>query len=149
MWRNEEFQEFVNWLRKHNADLPYEERAGVAGLDLYAIGASIHAVQDYLQRTDPEVAEIAKKRYSCLEPWMDDPALYGRQAFLKGTAPCEAGVVKMLKELLARRLDLIRDDDEDDFFDAEMNARLVKDAESYYRSMFYGTDDSTSPVKAY
>ena len=27
-------------------------------------------------------------------------------------------------------------------FDAEMNARLVKDAEGYYRSMFYGRDES-------
>lgn len=142
MWRNTEFQDFVNWLRQHNSSLPYEERTGIAGLDLYSMGASIHAVQDYLQRVDPEVAKVAKRRYSCLEPWMDDPALYGREAFLKGTAPCEAGVVKMLKELLAKRLDLMKEDDGEDFFDAEMNARLVRDAESYYRSMFYGSDDS-------
>ena len=142
MWRNTEFQDFVNWLRQHNADLPYEERTGIAGMDLYSMAASIHAVQDYLQRVSPVLAQLAKERYSCLDPWMDDPALYGRHAFLKGTAPCEAGVVAMLKDLLAARLDIMTADDGEDFFDAEMNARLVRDAESYYRSMFYGSDES-------
>ncbi|SPO07276.1 probable erythromycin esterase [Cephalotrichum gorgonifer] len=143
MWRNTEFQEFVNWLRNHNADLPARERTGIAGMDLYSMGASIHAVQDYLRRVNPEIAKLAKQRYSCLEPWMDDPALYGRQAFLSGTSPCEEGVVRMLRDLLERRLELVEDgEDGEDFFNAEMNARLVRDAEAYYRAMFYGSDDS-------
>lgn len=144
MWRNTEFQSFVDWLRIHNASLPVEKRTSVAGLDLYSLGASMHAVQDYLNKVDPETAKLAKKRYSCLEPWVDDPAAYGRQAFLRGTAPCEAGVVQMLKDLLAKRIAIENEGggDSEEFFNAEMNARLVRDAERYYRSMYYGADDS-------
>src|SRR5205823_10349436 len=32
MWRNTEVGEFVEWLRRHNASLPYEERAAFHGL---------------------------------------------------------------------------------------------------------------------
>jgi protein-L-isoaspartate(D-aspartate) O-methyltransferase len=44
----------------------------------------------------------------------------------------------MLKDLLARRLELARADGER-FFDAAQNARLVADAEQYYRHMYYGS----------
>ncbi|KAF2136020.1 uncharacterized protein K452DRAFT_238283 [Aplosporella prunicola CBS 121167] len=142
MWRNTEVQSFVDWLRRHNAQLAPESRTSFAGLDLYSMGTSIHSVQGYLDRVDPETAKLAKKRYGCLEPWMDDPAQYGRNSFIKNAAPCEKGVVNMLKDLLEKRLELAKEDDGEDFFDAEMNARLVRDAESYYRSMYYGSDDS-------
>ncbi|KAK5168608.1 uncharacterized protein LTR77_005917 [Saxophila tyrrhenica] len=141
MWRNTETSSFVNWLRKHNASQPVDQRTMFAGLDLYSMGKSMRAVLEYLDRVDPETAKLARSRYSCLEPWADDPAAYGRQAWLKRAAPCEKGVVAMLKDLLAKRLELTKHDGED-FFNAEMNARLIKDAEGYYRSMYYGRDDS-------
>ncbi|KAL1626223.1 hypothetical protein SLS54_003058 [Diplodia seriata] len=150
MWRNTEVQSFAHWLRRHNAALPPEQRVRFAGLDLYSMGASIRLVQDYLDRhADPQTAALARRRYACLEPWTDDPAAYGRNAFLAGggAAPCEKGVVHMLRDMLKNRLDMLaaaRDDDgEDDFFDAEMNARLVRDAEEYYRAMFYGGGDAS------
>ncbi|KAF9629568.1 hypothetical protein BFW01_g10771 [Lasiodiplodia theobromae] len=141
MWRNTEVQSFVHWLRRHNAALPAEQRTQIAGLDLYSMGTSIRHVQDYLSHHDPDLAALAKMRYSCLEPWVDDPVVYGR-TFAKGVAPCEKGVVNMLRDLLERRLDIDGQDDGDGFFDAEMNARLVRDAEKYYRAMFYGSDAS-------
>lgn len=50
----------------------------------------------------------------------------------------EHEVIAMLRELLARRVEYSLDDG-DDFFDAAQNARLVADAESYYRVMYYGS----------
>ncbi|KAH7701065.1 erythromycin esterase [Aphelenchoides avenae] len=47
----------------------------------------------------------------------------------------------MLTDLLHKQADLARED-HDDFFNAEMNARVVKGAESYYRSVYYGRVDS-------
>ncbi|KAF2096257.1 hypothetical protein NA57DRAFT_43806 [Rhizodiscina lignyota] len=141
MWRNKEMQEFVDWLREHNAHLPPNKRAGVYGLDLYSMGASIKAVIEYLEERDPETAAIARKRYGCLEPWVENPARYGRVALNKGYAPCEKGVVEMLRQLLAKRLTLAMHDG-DDFLDAEMNARTVKDSEQYYRAMYYADEDS-------
>jgi erythromycin esterase-like protein len=58
----------------------------------------------------------------------------------------QRGVVEMLRELLERRLELLtstrkgnegEDGDGKAFFDAEMNARLVRDSERYYRAMYY------------
>jgi hypothetical protein len=58
-----------------------------------------------------------------------------------GYARCEAGVVKTLTDLLQRQLDYAAHDG-DDFLDATANARLVKNAEAYYRAMYYGAADS-------
>jgi protein-L-isoaspartate(D-aspartate) O-methyltransferase len=44
----------------------------------------------------------------------------------------------MLRELLARRMDYAAQDG-DEFFDAAQNARVVADAEAYYRAMYYGS----------
>ncbi|OTA53317.1 putative erythromycin esterase [Hypoxylon sp. EC38] len=143
MWRNSEVQEFVDWLREHNADLPMNQRTSFNGLDLYSMGASIRAVIEYLDRVDPTLAKAARKRYGCLEPWLDDPHEYGRKSFLEGSAKCEPGVIKMLQELLAHRIELAsHPEDGESFLDAEMNARVVRDSEKYYRSMFHG--DKTS-----
>lgn len=50
MWRNAEVQEFVDWLREHNAQLPMNRRTSFNGLDLYSMGSSIRAVVEYLDR---------------------------------------------------------------------------------------------------
>jgi erythromycin esterase-like protein len=136
-------QSFIDWLRVHNSNLPYERRTGVYGLDLYSMGSSIQAVIRYLQKVDPELAKDARKRYGCLAPWVEEPAEYGRAALHRGYAPCESGVVKMLQELLASRIELSsKEDNHEGFLDAEMNARLVKNSERYYRSMYWRDNES-------
>lgn len=143
MWRNEEMQGFVDWLRAHNDGIPLEKRAALCGLDLYSMGESIKAVIQYLEKVDPELAQDARRRYGCLQPWVKDPAMYGRAAMHKGYAPCESGVVKMLKELLEKRIELsTKVQNGENFLDAEMNARLVRDSERYYRSMYWSDDSS-------
>ncbi|KAI1653656.1 putative erythromycin esterase [Daldinia decipiens] len=143
MWRNAEVQEFVDWLREHNAQLPMNRRTSFNGLDLYSMGSSIRAVVEYLDRVDPALANAARKRYGCLEPWTDDPQEYGRKSFQDGSAKCEPGVIKMLQELLKKRIQLAsHPEDRESFVDAEMNARVVRDSEKYYRAMFHG--DKTS-----
>ena len=142
MWRNEEVQSFIDWLRAHNVQLPWEKRAGFFGLDLYSMGSPIRAVIDYLDRVDTETAQAARKSCRCLEPWVEDPASYGRVALNRGYAPCEMGLVKMLKELLAQRHALMGTEKRESYFDAEMNARPVYDSEWYYHAMYYG--DSAS-----
>jgi erythromycin esterase-like protein len=62
-------------------------------------------------------------------------------ALTRGYSACEAGVVGTLTDLLARRLDYAARDGET-FLDATANARLVKNAEAYYRAMYYGAAES-------
>jgi erythromycin esterase-like protein len=141
MWRNREFDAFVRWMRRHNEQRAYEQMAGFYGLDLYNLSASMQAVIDFLEREDPELARAAHRRYGCLEPWAEEPALYGRNALLEGYARCEIGVVQMLKDLLKKQIDCFAEEC-DEWLDAQANARLVKNAEAYYRVMYHGSAES-------
>jgi len=137
MWRNHETRELVDWLRARNRGLPMERRAGFHGLDLYSLHTSIDAVLGYLDAVDPETAAVARQRYGCLTPWQSDPAAYGYAALTDRYRSCEGEIVRMLQELLERRVDYLGRDG-DRYFDAVQNARVVKAAESYYRTMYYG-----------
>jgi erythromycin esterase-like protein len=141
MWRNREVDAFVRWLRDHNANRAYERMCGFYGLDLYNLGGSMRAVIDFLDEEDPELARLAHRRYGCLDPWAEDPALYGRHSLVEGYARCEVGVVQMLKELLQKQVDCFGPEC-DEWLDAAANARLIKDAEAYYRVMYHGSAES-------
>ena len=141
MWRNVEVANFVDWLRAHNAALHPNEHTGFFGLDIYNMNASIGAVIEYLERFDPEAAQVARERYGCLTPWQRDPATYGRAALTTGYAKCEVPVLLALHDLLARQLEY-EAEDRDSFLDATQNARLIASAEQYYRAMYYATAES-------
>lgn len=141
MWRNHETLAFVEWLRQRNAEGREREPVGFHGLDLYSLFASIQAVLQFLDRVDPAAARIARHRYACLTPWEADPAAYGRAVLSGGYRVCEREAVAMLRDLAARRFDYAQQDG-DAAFDAVQNARLVADAERYYRAMYYGSNES-------
>jgi erythromycin esterase-like protein len=142
MWRNADVLDFVGWLRQYNDNLPTQEkRVGFYGLDLYSLHSSIEAVLGYLDKVDPKAARHARYRYSCFEDFGEDTQRYGYAAGFGLTESCEEEVVSQLVELQLRAAELARRDGRvaaDEFFFAEQNARLVKNAEQYYRSMFRG-----------
>lgn len=114
---------------------------GFYGLDLYNLSGSMRAVTEFLERADPELARVAHRRYGCLEPWAEEPALYGRHSLIEGYAHCEVGVIQMLRDLLQKQIDCYAPEC-DEWLDAAANARLVKDAEAYYRVMYHGSAES-------
>jgi erythromycin esterase-like protein len=130
MWRNTEVIAFLRWLRAHNAARPEGERAGFYGLDLYSLHRSVEKVLEYLGKADPAAAQRARDRYSCFEMFGDDPQAYGWASTLGMSKTCEEEVTTQLRELLDVQTR------SDEHFSAEQNARLVANAETYYRSMF-------------
>ncbi|HYZ48573.1 MAG TPA: erythromycin esterase family protein [Sphingomonas sp.] len=136
MWRNAEFAAFLGWLRDYNRSAAAQ--VSFHGLDLYNMNASIEAVIGYLDRTDPEAASEARRLYGCLKPWKEQPAIYGRIALSEGYGRCEKAVVRMLRELFAKQQSYV-DGDPDAFIDAAQNARLIANAEAYYRAMYHGS----------
>ncbi len=141
MWRNAEFETFTRFLTLHNENRPMKDRIAFYGLDLYNMHASIAAVLAYLDRVDETAAAVARARYACLTPWSREPAAYGRAALTQGFSACEQAVTQNLLDLLARQLDY-NGKDGDRFFDATQNARLVANAQRYYRVMYYGSQMS-------
>jgi protein-L-isoaspartate(D-aspartate) O-methyltransferase len=137
MWRNREVYDFLHRLRAANERTSKEDCAGFYGLDIYSLSSSIDAVLAYLNRVDPAAEQVARERYACLTPWRAEPARYGRMALAPGFKRCEREVVGVLKDLLDKRLGYLRQGD-DSFFDAQQNARIVSEAERYYRAMYYG-----------
>ena len=145
MWRNREVLEFVEWLREHNDASPPEHRSGFYGLDLYSLFTSIEAVLDFLDRVDPDAARRARQRYACFDHFGEDTQAYGYAAEFGLTRSCEADAVAQLLELQRAATRLARPDrqvEADGLFFAEQNARLVRNAEEYYRTMFRGRDES-------
>ncbi len=145
MWRNADVLDFVGWLREHNDELDASEKVGFYGLDLYSLHASIEAVLQYLEKTDPEAAKRARYRYACFEHFGEDPQAYGYAASFGLSPNCEREVIEQLLEMRDRRRDLLKRDGlavEDELFEAEQNARVVKNAEEYYRAMLLGRASS-------
>ena len=140
MWRNADVLDFVGWLRERNDRIADPAaRAGFYGLDLYSLHTSIAAVLEYLDKADPEAAKRARYRYACFEHFGEDPQTYGYATSFGLSPDCEREVVNQLVEMQRRRQEVAsRGGDDDELFAAEQNARVVKDAEQYYRSMFEG-----------
>jgi len=140
MWRNADVLDFVGWLRAHNDALPRAAtRVGFYGMDLYSLHASMEAVLRYLDSVDPSGARRARDRYACFDQFGDDPQLYGHAATSGYARSCEAEVVAQLVELRRSAAEYARRDHgipPDALFYAEQNARLVANAEEYYRAMF-------------
>lgn len=139
MWRNLEVMHFVDWLHRWNQGLSLEQRIGIYGLDLYSLYASIEAVIRYLELIDPRAAEKARKRYGCFELFHQDMQEYGFMTAYGLSQTCETETVQQLVELRQHAWDYANRDGrlaEDEFFNAEMNANLARDAERYYRIMF-------------
>jgi erythromycin esterase-like protein len=135
MWRNAEVVAFLRWLRAHNAGRPEDRRTGFYGLDLYSLHRSIEAVLAYLDKVDPAAAARARARYACFEMFGEDPQAYGWASTLGMSKTCEDEVTAQLMEILNQR-------DSEEHFVAEQNARLIANAETYYRAMFGGRVNS-------
>ena len=146
MWRNTVVVDFVEWLREWNQRHGRQENmAGFYGMDLYSMHTSIESVLGYLDKVDPTAARRARHRYACFEHFSEEPQAYGAATTLRGKEPCEDEVIDQLIELQRKQTELMQRDGhiaEEEFFSAEQNARLVKNAERYYRSMFRGRDES-------
>lgn len=121
MRRNGDVDAFVAWMRARNRGRAAYEQVVSYGLDLYNMAGSTRAVIDYLDRVDP--------------------ARYGRRATTRGYAECEQAVTAMLFDLFSKSRDYGSASDPD-FLDAAQNARLVADAEAYYRAMHLGSAES-------
>jgi len=145
MWRNADVLDFVGWLRTHNETQPADKRAGFYGLDLYSLRASMAAVLGYLDKVDPEGARRARRHYGCFDQFGEEMQQYGYAASAGLHPSCEREVVTQLLDLHRQRAEYASRDGRvaaDEFFYAEQNARLVRNAEEYYRTMFGGRADS-------
>jgi erythromycin esterase-like protein len=145
LWRNREVVRFLRWLRAENAGRSIEARVGFYGLDLYSLHRSMARVIEYLDKVDPVAAGRARRGYACFDVFGDDVRAYGYVASLNLERSCEDEVVEQLVGLRRQAAAYAGRDGRiaaDEYFVAEQNARVVRDAEAYYRAMFRGGTES-------
>ncbi len=143
MWRNADVLDFVGWLREHNAE-PHTHAVGFYGLDVHGFRAAMETVLRHVAEVDPGAAERARQRYGAFDQFEHDAH---RSGFLTGLglAPSlQREIVEHLVAMTARGTERDAETmaDAEDRFALEQNARLVKSAEEYYRTMFHGTASS-------
>lgn len=141
MWRNTTIPPFLRWLREFNDNLPAVKKIGFYGLDLYSLYTSIDAVIYYLSKIDPQAALQAKQRYACFDHIRGEPQEYGMLISMGLKKSCVKEVIEQIVDLSNNVFKYLGNDGfdaQEEYFYAAQNARLIKNAEKYYRSMFEG-----------
>jgi len=141
MWRNTVVEDFVEWLRKYNERFgdKTNDKVRFYGLDLYSMFRSADLVIEYLEKTDPKAAELAKQRYGTLNRYRNKEFKYAEDVMLGLTPSREKEVVSILVQMLQKEKEYLEKHgfvDGDELFFAQQNAKLVKDAEEYYRNAY-------------
>jgi erythromycin esterase len=120
---------------------------GFYGLDLYSLWESMEAIIQYLRKVDPSAIKNAIDAYNCFDPYNKDVEAYARAtAFVPEN--CEDEVIEILTALKSKYTAYrktegdILNDKEEEYFNAEQNAIVAKDAERYYRTMMRGDANS-------
>jgi erythromycin esterase-like protein/predicted phosphoribosyltransferase len=140
MWRNADVLDFIGWLKDHNEHVySLDRQVGFYGLDLYSLHKSMNEVIAYLELKDPVEAAKAKVLYGCMDRYGKDPQNYGLMVGAGVSQGCRTEVIQQLTDLRTKEAAFLARNGQaaaDEFFFAEQNARLVKNAEQYYRKMF-------------
>jgi erythromycin esterase len=139
MWANKEIVSLVEWLKEYNSTLAEEKRVGFYGLDVYSLWESMEAVLQFLKKVDPAAVKYAIEAYGCFEPYGKSVEDYARAtAFIPES--CVDEVINLLVTLRSKASQYKEDglQQSEDYFNAEQNALVVKDAELYYRKMMHG-----------
>lgn len=132
MWANHETARLIETMKKLKTEF--------YGLDVYSLFESIDSVNEWAKKNRPELAGILQERYACFDPFSRDEKAYARY-LIQFPDGCREEVLTNLRNLLAVRLNDFSKAS-DDLFDAQQNARIIKNAESYYRAMIFGGPDS-------
>jgi erythromycin esterase-like protein len=140
MWANTEIVRLADELRHYNSQVPEDKRAGFYGLDVYSLFESIDSILKKLEKINPFFARRARTLYGCFEKHHQDERAYAK-SLLRIPEGCHEEVVQVLEESLKLRLESLQTSAEG-LFDLQQNARVIANAENYYRTMVHGNEDS-------
>lgn len=132
MWANEQTANMVEWLRGRGV--------GFYGLDVYSPYESLELVKAYAKKLDPELENEILTRYSCFDFCERNEIEYSK-TLIKWPEGCEKDIVKNLREILRIRLEETKLHDHE-LFEIQQNAKIIRNAEKYYRSMMLGGPES-------
>lgn len=144
MWRNIPMVKCIDWLKNYNEKQNGIDKIGFYGLDVYSMYRSIDLVIKYLDKIDHQAAAEARHYYSCFNRYRHDPQSYAYAVFTKVIQSCAEEVVDQLKRLQEKNWKSLKNGEPsaEEVLYIEQNARVVKNAEAYYRSLFINEESS-------
>jgi erythromycin esterase len=140
MWANWEIVALAEWMRKHNKNLPANRKVGFYGLDVYSLWESLEAINNYLEKTDPDALKSVRKAMECFEPHHVREGFSYASRDYGLSASCRREVENLLIDI--RRKMPSYNSDYEAAFSAEQNALVAVNAERYYQVMMQGGEAS-------
>lgn len=133
MWGNEEIPPLIQWMKK-------KQLGAIYGLDVYSIFDSLEEIKKHLDHVEPSAAMRILEAYKCFESYNCDEIAYAK-SLIKLPKGCHKEVSENLKAMLRLRLQDTSLSKES-LFNTKQNARIIANAENYYRAMLTGGANS-------
>lgn len=133
MWANEEVAEMGEWLRKHNQNLPENEKVGIHGIDIYGMWDSLQQVQEFYRAHLPDQADEVQQHYEILNRFTGNNQAYVQHVYrLRPSA--ESGS-QSVAEKLRNRYANASGSEKARLFKMRQHAKVVKHGEMHLREM--------------
>jgi len=148
MWSNWEIKDLMEWLKSYNTNLQEGNQVGFYGLDVYSLYESMECMKKFVRdMNDPEATEAVQDVFRCFQPFAKDPIKYGYATMRKGFSEgCSKEVIKLLYQMRQKYDKMSTGESKnvkkEEAFSAEMNSKVLVDAENYYKIML--TSDASS-----
>ena len=143
IWKNQEMLDFLQWLVEHNSRMVGRTRkVHLFGMDLYNFNRSQQLVRDYLKKVSREVGSLAERRYECFSRFQHNLHRYAAAIEKAPALSCEQAVTQQYIDFIDCRIPCPDETDvrtHEIFFQAQLNALTIKNAEKYFR-ILYQTD---------
>jgi len=140
MWRNPVILELVADLGKRNAEVAGGGgRAALHGMDLYGSRRAAEDLITYLSGSAPGLAGAVGARYACFDAFGWDLHAYGRALAEDPARSCEYAAADTFSDVSESALAFLasgRPSAHEDYLEALQNARVVKGAEAYFRTLY-------------
>lgn len=129
MWANDEIPPLIDWMKQSG-------RSGFYGLDVYSLFESLQEIKRPLHSIDPFIASQILEGYRCFESFQMNEINYA-ESLMKYPEGCQQEVIDNLRQLLRLRMEDTHLS-KHALFDLKQNARVIGNAEKYYRTMMNG-----------
>lgn len=132
MWANEQMVDLIEWMKGRGA--------GFYGLDVYSLYESLSLIKSYAKKFKPEIEKHILEAYSCFDFYEKNEIEYAK-SLIQWPDGCEKEILESLRKILRLRLEETNLHDHE-LFDIKQNAKIVRNAEKYYRAMIFGEEES-------
>ncbi|MFP7494672.1 erythromycin esterase family protein [Terribacillus saccharophilus] len=139
MWANEEIIDLIEWMKEYNKRDDVQPKIGFYGIDMYSLWESMEEVIAYLTKIDSPDVEIAKKAFTCFEPFNRDNQEYAVSAGIYSEG-CIDEVAKLLAAIQKKKNQYPCEQEQQ--LNLVVNALVAYNAEHYYRSMVVRDEES-------